>query len=369
MNHGFVFTALFLLQPVGSVFGSSSNQILLWKDDFDIEGIPNDLYWNFDVGPPGWGNGEFQEYTNHADNAHIHDGALHITAIRDAESELGFTSARLTTAGKVSLQYGTIEARIRIPNIQLGLWPAFWTMGNSFNDGVPWPACGEIDIMEIGQQRGVVIDGVANRRIITAAHYEKHDQNDIQKGIFDAPMDLSQNFHIYRLEWTPNYLKTYVDNMEMWRMKIAPGVCEDCEEFHQPHFMILNLAIGGGFTCCKYGSEVPDQPIGTKWAMSVDYVRVYANEHTQFYGRTSSPPTSIEQPLDSSIYITTSPSPLSSPSSSSLSGMGSISSQGNVGPQSLVDASAWRGTSSGHIMKWKFPIAMSLIGSCSVLLM
>jgi len=293
--------------------GRRTNGPLLWQDDFlgttAGGGLPDSSSWNFDVGPPGWVNGEFQEHTDSPDNAWVQDGVLSITAIRDAEAELGFTSARLTTANKVSLKYGTLEARIKIPPIQLGLWPAFWTLGKSYPQA-PWPACGEMDIMEIGQQRGVAIDGVGNRRVISAGHCSHKGENAIQKGEHDAPVDLHLDFHTCRLEWTPFFIQTFVNDVRTWRMSIRREDCEDCEKFHRPHFMILNMAIGGGFTCCHYGSEAPDEPVGTKWTMEVDYVKVFANDYAIFQGPspTVSPsPTEVATSVPSTMPPTATP--------------------------------------------------------------
>jgi len=120
---------------------------LLWSDEFDTFGAddaPDETVWNHDVGGGGWGNDEFQEYTSSRDNSRIDKGALHIVAQKRSSSDTTFTSARLKTAGKLYVQYGTIEASIQMPDVSKGLWAAFWTLGQSFAEGLQeWPDCGE----------------------------------------------------------------------------------------------------------------------------------------------------------------------------------------------------------------------------------
>ena len=99
--------------------------------------------WTYDLGGGGFGNNELEFYTNSPQNAYVSNGLLHIVALTNGS---GYTSARMKTQGKQSWAYGRMEARIQIPRGQ-GIWPAFWMLGTNF-PSVPWPACGEIDIME-----------------------------------------------------------------------------------------------------------------------------------------------------------------------------------------------------------------------------
>jgi beta-glucanase (GH16 family) len=118
---------------------------LVWQDEFDGPEI-NANHWTHEIGGNGWGNGENQYYTDSPDNSFIEDGMLVIQALEQNLLGKPFTSARLTTQGKVAQQYGRIEARIQIPTGK-GIWPAFWMLGENF-DTVGWPRSGEIDIME-----------------------------------------------------------------------------------------------------------------------------------------------------------------------------------------------------------------------------
>eukprot|EP00980_Cylindrotheca_fusiformis_P008175 scaffold1729_cov117-Cylindrotheca_fusiformis.AAC.13 len=224
-----------LFQPASAAVGD-----VLWKDDFD-GGSLNNNYWSYDLGGGGWGNSELQTYTTGA--VSVSGGLLNIRADRTSN---GFTSGRIKSDGKVTFRYGTLEARIRIPDSDEGLWPAFWTLGENFSE-VGWPNSGEIDIMEVGQGLAIT-EGVVNRRVISGAHWEFEDRLAAYALWKTFNVDLNKDFHTYKLEWTPTSLSTYVDNIKVWEMDIGSANCVDCEEFHQPHFMVLNLAVGGYFT-------------------------------------------------------------------------------------------------------------------------
>ena len=159
-----------LALAVSSIFASPVFGQLLWSDEFDSGVAPDPSIWSYDLGATGWGNQELQEYTDDLDNARVNDGNLIITARRTepGTSPAEFSSARLRSQDKVMFKYGTIEARIKVPDLADGLWPAFWTLGNTFSE-VGWPACGELDILEMGW-RDAVRDGFANRWLSSAAH-------------------------------------------------------------------------------------------------------------------------------------------------------------------------------------------------------
>ena len=144
---------------------------------------------------------------------------------------------------KLTIQYGTIEARIKIPDLADGLWPAFWTLGNNFSS-VGWPDCGELDIMEMGFADAIAA-GIVNRRVGSTAHWEYNNGYAGYGLVYDAASDLNGGFHTYRMEWTPTLISTYVDNNLVWEFDISNPSSFGGEEFHQPHFLILNLAVGG----------------------------------------------------------------------------------------------------------------------------
>jgi len=261
-----------------ALVGSAQGQQLIWSDEFDSDGRPDAQHWSYDLGATGWGNQELQQYTDSPDNVRVENGSLFIE-VREQASGAPFTSARIRTEDKLTVKYGTIEARIKMPDLEDGLWPAFWTLGNNFRT-VGWPACGELDIVEMGSAQAINLDRV-NRRVGSTAHWENNGVK-ADYGLFlDAPSDLNGEWHVFRMEWTPEFVTTYLDGQQIWRMDIRPESCTDCTEFHQPHFIILNVAVGGTYTqrfsAGQITANLPAQ-------MEVDYVRVYDNGFTEVAG-------------------------------------------------------------------------------------
>ncbi len=201
------------------------------------------------------------------ENVRIENGNLVITAIR---TESGFTSARVRTEDKLTFKYGTIEARIKMPDLANGLWPAFWTLGNNFSE-VGWPHCGELDIVEMGSSESI-IRGLINRWVGSTAHWE-HNENHVYYGrSLVATADLNDDYHVFKMDWTPSLVTTYLDDQEIWAIDISPESCTDCSEFHQPHFMILNMAVGGNYPGLLDSSQITAVMPAE---MLVDYVRIY----------------------------------------------------------------------------------------------
>ena len=271
---------LFLLLAATPVFGQ-----LMWSEEFDEGTAPDDSIWSYDLGAGGWGNQELQEYTDNSDNVRIENGNLVIAAQQktNGQAVTGFTSARLRTEDKVLLRYGTIEARIKVPNLENGLWPAFWTLGNNFAE-LGWPQCGELDLMEMGWQ-GAISDGLVNRWVSAGAHWENqgsHAQFGREYGNQpNESVDMNDDFHIFKMNWTPTAITTFLDGVESWKIDIRPSSCLDCEEFHEPHFLLLNLAVGGSFTGLLSNSQIS---AAMPAEMLVDYIRVYDNGFTELSG-------------------------------------------------------------------------------------
>ena len=258
---------------------------VLWSDEFDSGTAPDSSVWSHDLGDNGWGNQELQDYTDNLENARISEGNLVITAREKlvGSSPVGFTSARLRTEDKLMFRYGTIEGRIKVPDIKNGLWPAFWTLGSDFSQ-VGWPNCGELDIMEMGWKEAVN-DGNANRWVSTTAHWEFEgsyaNYGRVYSSQLTEPSDLNDDYHIFSMNWTPDSLTTYLDGREIWTMDISSENCIDCEELHQPHFIILNLAVGGTFTGLLSKDQIT-APIPGE--IKVDYIRIYDNGFTELSG-------------------------------------------------------------------------------------
>lgn len=239
---------------VPTTYGQDDNTTLvtlLWSEEFNYATSADIIkYWTPRLGNNnGWGNSELQIYTNNEQNLAIVDNTiLEITVLEHSDNStppiVTYSSARIDTKGKVEVLYGTISAKIQIPDVDAGLWPAFWTLG-SLN--ATFPAMGEIDIMEAGQ--GVAIDlGLANQRVISGAHWERNGSYTTNAGYRDFTNNLNDTFYVYTLDWTPFNITTYVNDDMVWTMDITNTSCPDCEEFHQPHYIVLNVAVGGYFT-------------------------------------------------------------------------------------------------------------------------
>ncbi|WP_299549248.1 glycoside hydrolase family 16 protein [Seonamhaeicola sp.] len=243
-------------------------ETLTMSDEFDVDGAPNSAIWGFDIGTGdnGWGNNELQYYTDRPENVVVEDGMLKITAIQESFEGSGYTSARLLTKGLFEQQYGRFEARMKLP-FGKGMWPAFWLLGANI-DEIGWPFCGEIDVMENGGSNPTVASG--------AIHGPGHSGGDAIKKEFEFEMSrVDTEFHIYGIEWGPQYINYYIDDVLYFQ--ITPDTLEE-EDVNRsnwvydngPFFMIINLAVGGNFD----GNPTPETVFPQ--TMYVDYVRVYS---------------------------------------------------------------------------------------------
>jgi beta-glucanase (GH16 family) len=228
-----------------------------------------------DVGGGGWGNQELEFYTDAAQNAVVQGGNLVITASTSADAghtsscptngPCEYTSARLKTQGQFSQQYGRFEARIQIPEGQ-GLWPAFWMLGADI-DKNPWPACGEIDIMEnVGKEPSI------NHGSMHMPAAGTTNDDDLT-GSYTLPngAKLGDGFHTYAVEWSgpPNESVAFYVDDNLYETQTPAKATGRTWEFDKPFFIILNVAVGGQFPGSPDGSAVFPQ------TMKVDWVRVY----------------------------------------------------------------------------------------------
>lgn len=254
-------------------------QTLVWSEEFDGSQLDYST-WTFNTGGSGFGNGELQYYTARPENVYLDAGSLVIEARR--ENYLGdkaFTSSRLVTNGRFSFKYGTVEARIKLPNVEYGLWPALWMMGVNFG-AIGWPDAGEVDLMEFGRRDGYQA-GVVNRRALCAAHWEVNDEYALHDGFSDRPTVLYNDYHLFKMEWTPTHIRMFVDNDLYWTLDISDPVGDDLEEFHAPMFLLTNVAVGGWNFI-----QITDPALITATfpaRMYIDYIRIYDNGNTQLY--------------------------------------------------------------------------------------
>ena len=258
--------------------GSVHAQEVVWSDEFDGEQIDSSV-WTYDVGGWGFGNGQLEHDTARRENSYIENGNLVIEARRESYQGNAFTSARMLTQGRFAFKYGTLEARIKLPDTANGLWPAFWMLGNNF-PAVEWPKCGEIDILEMGGKNGIA-EGLQQRKINSAIHFAGADGNyGMADAWMDADVDLNLDYHLYKLSWTPQHVKCYLDDVEFGSWDITPDFLA---EYHQPCFLILNLAVGGRKSSYT-GIDSPEAVTASFPAkMQVDWIRLTSNPDTELF--------------------------------------------------------------------------------------
>lgn len=261
------------------IFGYSSADTLVWSDEFNGPAgqLPDPSKWIRDIGGGGFGNEEHQYYTDSGSNAALDgNGNLVITARRENPNNYQcwygrceYTSARLLTYGRFSHLYGTLEARIRI-SIGQGFWPAFWMLGDNFNS-VGWPECGEIDIMENVGNDPLYVHG--------SLHGPGYSGGSGLTASFRSPsgQPFANDFHIYRIVWTPSSITWSVDGIN-YSTKTPADTRGNRWVYDHPFFFILNLAVGGQWP------GYPDQTSVFPQTMVVDYVRAYSADSS---GRTT----------------------------------------------------------------------------------
>ena len=245
--------------PSPTAEGERAGWEIVWRDEFD--GSELDLKnWTFDLGGGGWGNQEWQAYTDRPENVRLEDGMLVIEAREEEATFSGrpYSSARIKTQGLHAWQYGRIEARLKLPYGQ-GIWPAFWMLGENITHK-GWPASGEIDIMEhIGREPD---------HIYATVHAPGYSGgNGVGTSITTSADSLRNDFHVYAIEWEENQIRWYFDDQEFF--KITPEDVPGEWIFDHPFFIILNLAVGGGWPGYPNTTTVFPQ------FMYADYVRVY----------------------------------------------------------------------------------------------
>jgi len=225
---------------------------LVWHDEFNTGNKPNPEFWSYEKGFVR--NKELQWYQEA--NAEVKKGNLVISGRReevnnpqyDATSDdwkknrktAHYTSSSINTSGKFQFKYGIVEVRAKIDTAS-GMWPAIWTLG--IEKG--WPSNGEIDIMEYYQ-----IDGkphiLANAAWGATYKNVSWDSAKIPLSEFiKKDENWSNKFHIWKMDWTENYIKLYLDDELLNEIDLVKTINPDgFNGFQQPHYLLLNLAIG-----------------------------------------------------------------------------------------------------------------------------
>ncbi|MCX7949275.1 MAG: glycoside hydrolase family 16 protein [Treponemataceae bacterium] len=230
---------------------------LVWQDEFDYTGAPDENKWGYSTGGNGWGNAEVQFYTDKRTNSFVDKGRLVIRALNEGGM---WTSARLKTQYKADWTYGYIEVRAKLPK-GVGTWPAIWMLP-TFDKYGGWPRSGEIDIMEhVGFDPEVV-----HTSVHTLAYNHKNGTHKTASAKIEGVTD---GFHVYALEWTAQYLQWYIDGKPFFRFE-NEGKSFAEWPFDIPFYLIMNIAIGG-----SWGGQTGIDPNLKEAVMEVDYVRVY----------------------------------------------------------------------------------------------
>ena len=248
---------------------------LVWNDEFEVDGKPDSAFWSYEEGFVR--NNELQYYQ--ADNANVRNGVLVIEGRREKvknekyepnskdwrknQEYASYSASSIHTRGKKEFKYGIFEVSAKLDTAK-GMWPAIWTLGIT----KPWPANGEIDIMEFYRING-------KPHILANAAW-KHPQ---ERAAWDSEQipfsellrkdpDWPNKFHLWKMDWTPDYIRLYLDGELLNEIDLSTAVNPDgFNPFRQPHYLLLNLALGSN------GGDPANTPFPKTY--EVDYVRVY----------------------------------------------------------------------------------------------
>lgn len=276
-------TGLVCLITLMSLYGvchAQEEYQLVWADEFEIDGKPDSLYWNYETGFER--NEELQWYQ--PENVCCRNGLLIIEArserrenpLYDPQSKewrksrqyIECTSSSIKTSGKKEFLYGRLEVRARIP-VAKGAWPAIWTLGTSME----WPSCGEIDVMEFYRRNGVPYI-LANAAWGTDRRWNaKWNTKMIPfEDFLRKNPDWASEFHVWRMDWDEEAIRIFIDNEPVNEILLKDtyngSLGEGKNPFMQPHYILLNLAVGGT-------NGGPTTPEAFPIRYEVDYVRLY----------------------------------------------------------------------------------------------
>lgn len=280
--------------------GETDGYKLVWQDLFDANEL-NLQRWNIEVNGDGGGNNELQYYTDRTDNVRLGDdgkgnGCLILTAKKEVYGGRQVTSGRITSKNKIAFKHGKVEAAIKLPKTANGLWPAFWMMGNDY-DQVGWPRCGETDIMEFGNATGIQ-NGTQDRYFNGACHWGQSWNNhpNYARAVTYQYSLQDDEFHIFTLIWDEEKVAMYVDldkypDAEPYYIMTIPATNDTNSPgyyFHKENFILFNLAVGGNFPGIWDINQITalNESNDYQASMYVNYVKIYqkgtADESTSF---------------------------------------------------------------------------------------
>ncbi len=234
---------------------------LAWSDEFSGNKV-DETTWNFEIGngDNGWGNHELEYYTNSPKNVFVSNGNLIIEARKETMSGFNYTSTRMTTQNKKTFTFGRIDIRAKLP-VAKGMWPALWMLGSNIST-VGWPACGEIDIMELIGTNPNTTHSTLHWGASTQSHASKGAAYTLSSG------DFSQQFHVFSAVWVKDSITFMIDDHPYLTVsKTHVGTAN--YPFNDAQFFIFNVAVGGDWP------GAPDNSTPFPQRMFVDYVRVF----------------------------------------------------------------------------------------------
>lgn len=246
---------------------------LIWSDEFDIDGAPDPTKWTYDIGDGcsqglcGWGNSEFQYYTDSPDNVIVENGLLRISAKRDLNWRYGreYTSARLVSRGEQAFRFGRIRLRARVNGCTAkGIWAALWMLPDAISH-TGWPDGGEIDLMEYVGYKPNTFHGSAHTK-------EFNFKNGTQT---TAEITKSETeWHIFEIDWQVDKIRFAVDK-ELY-LEFAPNDVKNAAEwpFNENFHLIMNIAVGGDWGAMGGVDQAAFE--GDGQYMEVDWVRAYS---------------------------------------------------------------------------------------------
>lgn len=264
----------------------------VWSDEFNGTTL-NERNWTIEVNGNGGGNQELQYYRK--ENVSEADGNLILTARRENFSGKSFTSGRIISKGKAAFKHGIIQARIKMPKTENGLWPAYWMMGNDI-DRYGWPRCGEMDIIEMGHKSGID-NGTQTRYFAGTLHWgtdASNENHQFASQDFTAPADNAvenDDYHVFTVIWDNGHIEMYYD-LQGWtaaKKRQAKYFSYDVNYednakaagmyFQKPFFFLFNLAVGGTYPSIYDPALITALPNnGDEAKMFVDWVRVYQSD-------------------------------------------------------------------------------------------